>query len=158
MNYRDNLARVQYTEQVQRIEDIKSRNLKVVPKRKRLTIFKLQVSNMLMMTTLVFCAVTLISSYANLAVLTKQEATLTEQLGSVKSAEISLTSRLNNMFNLGYVEDYATNNLDMIKVDQAQIEYVNISNDDEIFIKESKVNTISNLVTQTYYKVMEYMG
>lgn len=157
MYQRDNLARKEDALRVEKLEEIRRKNLRVVKKKKKISLFKVQLNNTFIATFLVACGLLMISSYGNLTMLSKSQTVLTEKLSTAKSVETSLNSKLNNMFNLGFVEDYATNNLDMIKVDNSQIEYVNIEHTDEVEVSSGKMSAVITIMTQAYYKVMEYM-
>ncbi len=112
-------------------------------------------ANTMLVIGILGCAFLLVSAYSNLTVLSNQTATLTEDIAKLQGTEVALTAEVENMLNLGVVEEYAINVLEMSKVDKSQIEYVNIQNDDKIEIK--KDNNVLSMFSNVENENVEYI-
>lgn len=160
MAYRDNLARKEYATARTKPYEVpaKHEKLREIKKpRKKYNISAIVFFNALLLSSIFICGFLVVTLYSNLTVLSKQEEALNTQLAELKSAEISLDARVSTMFNLGFVEEYAVNELEMIKIDETQIEYVNIQNNDKIEIKNEIQKPIISTISQVYYQMQEYM-
>lgn len=138
-----------------------TQNVKLEPKISQKAKVRLMVfCNVLLVMSMASCLFGLIYSYTNLTVLTKEISTLSSELNVLQSQEISLNAQIDQMFNLEYVEDYAINNLGMIKLDQNQIEQVHIQNIDfiETYETTSVKDVILSQVKNIFASMWEYIS
>ena len=124
--------------------------------KKKLKLSVIRSLNLCMGVVIALASVSIIYGYTNLAVLSKEEASLVKGLGELKSEETSLNARVENMLNLGYVENFAKENLSMINIDENQIEHIYIQNEDEIYVNEK--SNIFSTVKNIYNNLKEYLS
>lgn len=135
-------------------------NLRVVDKKKieeRILahkMFNLRVFSYSMCAIIAFCAFSILYVNTNLAVLVKTESELKSTLNELRSEEIYTSAKIENLFNLGFVEEYAKDTLNMINFDNSQIEYVYIENDDKVLVgvQESIKTKIFNNIWNIFNK------
>ncbi len=106
------------------------------------------------------CSIAHIYVHSNLAVLTKEASNMTVELQNLQSKEITLNAQMEKMFNLEYVEEYATEELGMIKLDQNQIEQIHIQNEDIIEKNDtiSYLQIIVTIITDFFASIWEYIS
>ena len=124
--------------------------------KKKLKLSVIRSLNLCMGVVIALASVSIIYGYTNLAVLSKEEASLVKGLGELKSEETSLNARVENMLNLGYVENFAKENLSMINIDENQIEHIYIQNEDEIYVNEK--SNIFSTIKNIYNNLKEYLS
>lgn len=120
----------------------------------------LLIANVALIIGVAACLFSLILGYTNVTVLTKEISSLSSDLEVLQSQEISLNAQIDQMFNLEDVEEYAINDLGMIKLDQNQIEQVHIQNIDIIEVNEV-LNTRQIILSQIkniFTSVWEYIN
>lgn len=120
----------------------------------------LTVCNTCMFLVLITCAILIINSHTQLTVYTKDISQLNKEIEILKSQEISLNAQINRLFNLEYVEFYAQENLDMIKLDKNQIEQVYIQNSDAIktYEEPNLLEKAFNVVKEIFSTIVEYIN
>ena len=153
----DNLARVRaYEPELQRAEAPKIKHKKL-PKPKseaRLKCVK-RVAFGLIAFALMFA---LIYGKVELSRITNEQSELMAQLAQLEENNLSLESELEAKTSLVKVEDYAENQLGLIKLDKSQIEYVEIENDNVIEVIEKKDDSVWSSIKNWFDGILEYIG
>lgn len=83
------------------------------------------------------------------------------QLTAAQAENVKLNMKLDSMISLEKVEDYAQNTLGMVKVENYQIEYIDLSGEDRVNISGGKQTSKSdsNQSEKTIFtKLLEYIG
>lgn len=135
--------------------------IKIVEKQKvRLRLGLVKICNFMMACVIAFCAVVVITSYAQATTLTKQQATLVGDLDKLQSQQILLNAQMDNMFNLEFVESFAESELSMVKIDQNQIEQVYIQNNDKVEVNSTSnsVNGLSSVFSKIFSNLVAYIA
>lgn len=76
----------------------------------------------------------IVSSYMQLSTLNTKNAQLRKEIAKLESEENALNAKKEQMYNLAYVEDYAQNQLGMVKADKSQITYVELDSGDRMVV------------------------
>ena len=94
------------------------------------------------------------------AELTAQNGALKAQLSELKDQEQFLNAKKERMYNLSYVEDYAKNVLGMVKLDKADINYVELSGEEKVSAAAPVQNDSQVLagISRTFNVVLEYLN
>ena len=94
------------------------------------------------------------------AELTAQNGALKAQLSELKDQEQFLNAKKERMYNLSYVEDYAKNVLGMVKLDKADINYVELSGAEKVSAAAPVQNDSQVLagISRTFNVVLEYLN
>jgi len=153
----DNLARVRaYEPELQRAEAPKIRHRKM-PKPKSEA--KLRCIKRIAMCILAFAIMfAFIYGKVELSRITNEQSELIAQLAQLEENNRSLESELEAKTSLVKVEDYAENQLGLVKLDKSQIEYVEIENDNVIEVIEKKDDSLWTSVKNWFDGVLEYIG
>lgn len=153
----DNLARVRaYETELQRPEAPKIKHKKM-PKPKaaaRLKCIK-RVSVGLFAFALM-CA--LVYGKVELSRITNEQSELMAQLAQLEENNQSLESELESKTSLVKVEDYAENELGLVKLDKSQIEYVEIESENVIEVIEKEDDSVWSSIKSWFDGVLEYIG
>lgn len=80
-----------------------------------------------------------------------------KKLDTAKSEQVRLSAELESRMSLQKVENYAVNNLGLIKINPYQIQYVNITNKDKVEIS-SRENPVFAFFKNLYDDIMEYFN
>lgn len=153
----DNLARRAYEPEQQRPEAPKIKHKKN-PRPKSLARVKKKIR---FLTTAVFAfalAFAMIYGKVELSRLTNQQSELTAQLAQLEENNLSLESELEAKTSLVKVEDYAENVLGLTKLDKAQIEYIELENENVIEVIEKKDENVFVSIKKWFKNVLEYIG
>lgn len=128
--------------------------------RVRTNIAFIKLCNTLMIAIIAFCAFVILSGYVDATVMTQEISSQQTKLDELRSQEVSLNAKLNNLFNLEFVEQYATENLNMVKLDTNQIEQVYIQNDDKVELngKPKLAQIVFDNLTRVCYNLLEYIS
>ena len=106
----------------------------------------------------------IVASYMQLSTLNTQNARLRREITALESEENALNAKKEQMYNLAYVEDYAQNQLGMVKADKSQITYVQLDSGDRMLVAgmpaggeraEESTNLINRL-SHSFSVVLEY--
>lgn len=106
----------------------------------------------------------IVASYMQLSTLNTQNARLRREITALESEENALNAKKEQMYNLAYVEDYAQNQLGMVKADKSQITYVQLDSGDRMLVAgmpaggeraEESANLINRL-SHSFSVVLEY--
>ena len=94
------------------------------------------------------------------AELASQNGRLKAELAELKDQEQFLNAKKERMYNLNYVEDYAKNVLGMVKLDKADIKYVELSGAERVSAAAPEENHSQVLagITRTFNIVLEYLN
>ncbi len=85
---------------------------------------------------------------------TDQQAALT----AAQEENSLLQSRLESKVNIGYIEEYATAELGMAKVTNAQIQYLSVNTENLIEVEPDDGDTVFDSVNRWFGDLMEYIG
>ncbi len=97
-------------------------------------------------------------SRAQLTELSAKVTAATKQLEELESENIRLTTELEERISLENVEEYATTQLGLQKLDPAQVQYIALSEGNQIEVKEEVNPTIWQLIRNFFIDMMEYIG
>lgn len=89
--------------------------------------------------------------------LSEQISTTQKKLDLAKSEQISLNSKLESRMSLEKVESYATNKLGLVKVQPYQIQYVNLTDKDNVEVS-GKTGDVPDFIQNIINTVKEYIG
>ena len=94
------------------------------------------------------------------AELAAQNGNLKAELAELKDQEKFLNAKKEQMYNLTYVEDYAKNVLGMVKLDKADVHYVELSGEERVSAAQPEENSSQVLagITRTFNIVLEYLN
>ena len=79
-------------------------------------------------------------------------------LSSAKADNVLLQNKLDAVANIGYIEQYAAENLGMTKITSSQKKYLNINTEDLIEIEKDDSNGFIGTITKWFDEVLEYLG
>lgn len=79
-------------------------------------------------------------SQMQLTQLTAEASEQSDLLSELQSENVSLTTKQMNSMNMDEVEQYATDTLGMVKLDNSQVEYVELTNPDLVTVAENGVS------------------
>ena len=85
---------------------------------------------------------------------TDQQAALT----AAQEENSLLQIRLESKVNIGYIEEYATAELGMAKVTNAQIQYLSVNTENLIEVEPDDGDTVFDSVNRWFGDLMEYIG
>ena len=110
-------------------------------------------------------ALTIVANYMQLAAINLENAKMRQEITRLAGEENALNAKKEQMYNLSYVEDYATNVLGMVKLDKSQVHYVEMSTGDTMVLTEAAAGDASaqgqgllDLLTRTFSAVLEYLS
>lgn len=91
--------------------------------------------------------------------LTAQVSTQTEALDELAAENVSLSSKQMNSMDMTQVEEYAVNHLGMVKMDNSQIEYVELTNPDTVTVAQSGVSldALFSGLARSFSAALEYI-
>lgn len=153
----DNLARVRaYENELQRPKAPKIKHKKM-PKPK--SVARNKCIKFLTVGLIAFgIAFAFIYGKVELSRITNEQSELMAQLAQLEENNLSLESELEAKTSLVKVEDYAENELGLIKLDKSQIEYVEIENDAVIEVIEKEDESLLSSIKSWFDGVLEYIG
>ena len=85
--------------------------------------------------------------------------TQTEALDELAAENVSLSSKQMNSMDMTQVEEYAVNHLGMVKMDNSQIEYVELTNPDTVTVAQSGVSldALFSGLARSFSAALEYI-
>ncbi len=103
---------------------------------------------------------TILYSQMMLTRLTTEVSKKESQLADLNSEYVALKAQQDSALSLGYIENYAQNQLGMVKMDNSQIEYVEINNPDRIEVTKDQTGLSGALaaVAKSFNAILEYLG
>lgn len=99
-------------------------------------------------------------SHMTLTRLTREAAAQESALETLESEYVALKAQQDRALSLSYVEDYARNSLGMVKMDNNQIEYIEMNNPDRIEVAQ-ETTSLSGMVSglvRSFNAILEYLG
>lgn len=102
---------------------------------------------------------TILFSHMKLTQLTDEASSREAELEKLQSEYVALKAKQDRALSLSYVEDYAQNKLGMVKMDNNQIEYVEMNNPDRIEISEptSGLGGMLSGLIHSFNAIVEYI-
>lgn len=103
-------------------------------------------------------AVSIVYNYMVLTQLTDQASQKKQQLEDLNSEYTYLETKGENMYTLSDIEEYARQKLNMIKMDSSQVEYIELSNPDQIEVSNSAqgVSGTVSLIAKGFHAIWDY--
>lgn len=91
--------------------------------------------------------------------LTAEITAQTEKLNELSAESVSLANKQKHSLDMAQVEEYAVNTLGMVKMDNSQIEYVELVNPDSVTVAESGVSLDALLggLVRSFSAFVEYI-
>lgn len=107
----------------------------------------------LLFVLVVAASVAIIYNYMILTQLTDQASEKNQQLEDLKSEYTYLETKEENMYTLSEIEEYAQQKLNMIKMDSSQVEYIELSNPDQIEVSGSSqgISSTVSLIAKGFH-------
>ena len=108
----------------------------------------------------------IVGSYMQLAAVNLENAKMRQEIARLADEENALNAKKEQMYNLSYVEEYAVNQLGMVKLDKSQVHYVEMETGDRMVLAgaptaEASAQNAAGLLerlTQTFSAVLEYLS
>lgn len=156
---RDSAAYTHYEERfLPEKQDPKTQQLHEVsaPRRKR---NKLRPGVLASMIVLAMTAVYILFCQMQLTQLTAQVTSQTEKLDDLTAESVSLSSKQKYSMDMDQIETYASEQLGMVKMDNSQIEYVELTNPDSITVASSSMSldALFSGLARSFSAVVEYI-
>ncbi len=121
--------------------------------------------------TMILCCVFvvligIVASYMQLATVNLQNAKLRQDISAMAGEINALNAKKEQMYNLTYVEDYAKNQLGMVKMDKSQVNYLEMDAGDQMMVADVAANSemiqagggFLSRLTQGLGRVLEYLN
>lgn len=107
----------------------------------------------------VIAAICVLFCEMQLTQLTAQVSAKTKMLEELSAENVSMSSKQINSMDMGQVEAYATKALGMVKMDNSQIEYIEMKNPDVVTVAERKLSldTIISRLSARFMQIVEYI-
>ena len=108
-------------------------------------------------------ALTIVASYMQLAAVNLENAKLRQEIAKLESEENALNAKKEQIYNLAFVEDYARNELGMVKMDKSQVHYLEMDSGDRMVLAEASMTDHSGADllerrSQAFSTVLEYLN
>ena len=160
MASRDSAAYSRYDEQRMPVKQESKRDLRAVPtfRRRRRPSFGLSLP--VCIGIVVIAAVYILFCQMQLTQLTAQVSTQNDTLDELTAENVSLSSKKINSMDMAQVEEYATTKLGMVKLDNSQIEYVELTNPDTVTVAHSEASLDKLLagLAHSFSALLEYIN
>ena len=155
---RENVAYEQFEERFPAQQE-QQRNLRVAPTPRRRKKAGLRPSVMACAIVLAMTAAYILYCQMQLTQLSALVGEQNETLNELKAENVSLTTKKVNSMDMDEIEEYAVNNLGMVKFDNAQIEYVELTNPDTVTVAESGMSLGSLFagLARSFSAIVEYI-
>ncbi len=91
--------------------------------------------------------------------LTIEASEQSDLLEELQSENVSLTTKQMNSMNMDEVEQYATDTLGMVKMDNSQIEYVELTNPDLVTVAQDRLtlHRVLSAIVERIAAIVEYI-
>lgn len=105
-----------------------------------------------------------VSSYMRLSTLTTGNSVLRKEISSLDSDINALNAKKEQLYNLEFVEDYATNTLGMVKADKSQISYLEMGSEDRMVLagvpaeSAGDGDSLFSRILRSFNAVLEYLN
>ena len=90
--------------------------------------------------------------------LNDQTTTLNTELEKLQSEKIQKSTELESQMSLKNIEEYAVNNLGLVKMDQSQVEYVDLESGNKVEVKQQQDDSFWGSIKQVFQNLLEYLG
>ncbi|MDP4109019.1 MAG: hypothetical protein Q8878_03210 [Bacillota bacterium] len=103
----------------------------------------------------------IVFNYMQVTMLSDRTSRLEQEIETLKSEETYMRAKQEKMLNLSDVEEYAKNKLHMVKADGSQIDYIQMSNPDQIQILKNNKDGASRYFAgfiKSFNVVLEYLS
>lgn len=97
---------------------------------------------------------TILSSYTAITELAYQNSDLRDEIERLEGENKGLQAKKEQLYNLTFVEQYAQNELGMVKMEQSDISYVDLSNPETMLVGNGGVHAVPAWLT----KLTNYLG
>lgn len=99
----------------------------------------------------------MIYSQVVLTELGAQTTELNAELEKLQSENVRKTTELEGKMSLKNIEEYAVDELGLIKQEQSQVEYVNLSGGNKVEIKQKQDDSLWGKIKQSIQNLLEYL-
>lgn len=156
---RDSMAYQQQYEERFPIEREQARQLRVAPTPRRRKRAGIRPSVMGCVMVLAVTAVYILFCQMQLTELSAAVGEQNDRLNELSAENVSLTTKQMNSMNMDEVEEYAVNNLGMVKMDNSQIEYVELTNPDTVTVADNGMSLGSLFagLARSFSAIVEYI-
>ena len=162
---RDSVAYRKYEErfpvqQAQQIQPQQQRQLRTAPTPRRRKKTRTRPGLVACIAILAVTAAYILFCQMQLTELTAQVSEQNDMLNELTAENVSLTTKRVNSLDMTEVEEYATNTLGMVKMDNSQIEYVSLTNPDTVTVAESGVSldALFSGLARSFSAIVEYIN
>ena len=156
---RDSMAYQQQYEERFPVEREQARQLRVAPTPRRRKRAGIRPSVMGCVMVLAVTAVYILFCQMQLTELSAAVGEQNDRLNELSAENVSLTTKQMNSMNMDEVEEYAVNNLGMVKMDNSQIEYVELTNPDTVTVADNGMSLGSLFagLARSFSAIVEYI-
>lgn len=156
---RDSMAYQQQYEERFPVEREQARQLRVAPTQRRRKRAGIRPSVMGCVMVLAVTAVYILFCQMQLTELSAAVGEQNDRLNELSAENVSLTTKQMNSMNMDEVEEYAVNNLGMVKMDNSQIEYVELTNPDTVTVADNGMSLGSLFagLARSFSAIVEYI-
>ena len=156
---RDSMAYQQQYEERFPVEREQARQLRVAPTPRRRKRAGIRPSVMGCVMVLAVTAVYILFCQMQLTELSAAVGEQNDRLNELSAENVSLTTKQMNSMNMDEVEEYAVNNLGMVKMDNTQIEYVELTNPDTVTVADNGMSLGSLFagLARSFSAIVEYI-
>ncbi len=135
------------------------RDLRVAPTPRRRKKARVRPSLLGCFAVMAAAAVYILFCQMQLTQLSAEVGEQNDMLNELTAENVSLTTKQVNSINLDEVEEYAVNNLGMVKMDNSQIEYVELTNPDTVTVADNGVSLGSLFagLARSFSAIVEYI-
>ncbi len=109
-------------------------------------------------------ALGIVASYMQLASINLENSKLRREIAALQSDENALNAKKEQIYNLAFVEDYARNELGMVKMDKSQVHYLEMDNGDKMVLAQASMaradqgSALLDKLAQAFSAVLEYLN
>lgn len=155
---RESVAYQQYEERFP-VQQERERNLRVAPAPRRRRKAGIRPSLLACIAILAVTSAYILFCQMQLTQITAQVSEQSDKLDELAAENVSLTTKKVNSMNLDEVEKYAANELGMVKIDNSQIEYVELTNPDSVTVADSGISldTLFAGLARSFSAIVEYI-
>ena len=156
---RDSMAYQQQYEERFPVEREQARQLRVAPTPRRRKRAGIRPRVMGCVMVLAVTAVYILFCQMQLTELSAAVGEQNDRLNELSAENVSLTTKQMNSMNMDEVEEYAVNNLGMVKMDNSQIEYVELTNPDTVTVADNGMSLGSLFagLARSFSAIVEYI-
>ena len=132
------------------------------PQAKRKAPIKIPYFKYTLLFSLVFATLAVIVfSYMRMTELTSQNDRLQYKIEQLKGEEKALQAKKEQLYNLAAVEDYAKNQMGMVKLDKSTIQYVSLHQAENTVIAKQEKSAVPSFISgliRSFNAVVEYLN